>query len=138
MTLQLSARLACCEAKSRKREESRNRKRTKFIFPFVHFYQGKYYFFPPLVLFFFFVFWLFCLTHLHFFSFLPFCPLFTFTFFLYCHGLISFFLSIVCPYSSILAIQFYLISSCLSHNVSFSLCCTPSAIAHSQQDCRRD
>lgn len=47
-------------------------------------------------------------------------------------------LSIVCPYSSILAIQFYLIRSCLSHNVSFSLCCTPSAIAHSQQDCRRD
>ena len=73
-----------------------------------------------------------------FFSFLPFCPLFTFAFFSYCHWLISFFLSIVCPYSSILAIQFYLIRSCLSHNVSFFLCCTPSAIAHSQQDCRRD
>lgn len=46
--------------------------------------------------------------------------------------------SIVRPYSSVLAIQFYLIRSCLSHNVSFLLCCTPSAIAHSQQDCRRD
>ena len=33
----------------------------------------------------------FCLTHLHFFSFLPFCPLFTSAFFSYCHGLISFF-----------------------------------------------
>lgn len=104
----------------------------------MHFYQGKYYFFSPLVLFFFFVFWLFCLTHLHFFSFLPFCPLFTFTLSLYCHWLISFFLSIVPPYSSILAIQFYFIRSCLSYNVSFFLCCTPSAIAHSQQDCRRD
>lgn len=31
-----------------------------------------------------------------------------------------------------------LIRSCLSHNVSFFLCCTPIAIAHSQQDCRRD
>ena len=92
--------------------------------------------FPLLFSFFFFVFWLFCLTHLHFFSFLPFCPLFTSAFFSYCHGLISFFLSIVCPYSSILTIQFYLLRSCLSYNVSFFLCCTPSAIAHSQQDCR--
>ena len=66
------------------------------------------------------------------------CPLFTSAFFSYCHGLISFFLSIVCPYSSILTIQFYLLRSCLSYNVSFFLCCTPSAIAHSQQDCRRD
>lgn len=94
--------------------------------------------FPLLFSFFFFIFWLFCPTHLHFFSFLPFCPLFTSAFFSYCHGLISFFLSIVCPYSSILTIQFYLLRSCLSYNVSFFLCCTPSAIAHSQQDCRRD
>ena len=104
----------------------------------MHFYQGKYYFFPPLVLFLFLVFWLFCLTHLHFFSLLPFCPLFTFTFALYCHWLISFFVSIVSPYSSILAIQFSLIRSCLSHNVSIFLRCTPSAIAHSQQGCQRD
>lgn len=37
-------------------------------------------------------------------------------------------LPIVSPYSSILAIQFYLRRSCLSHNVSFFLRCTPSAI----------
>ena len=47
--------------------------------------------FPLLFSFFFFVFWLFCLTHLHFFSFLPFCPLFTSAFFSHCCGLISFF-----------------------------------------------
>lgn len=75
-----------------------------------------------------------------FFSFLPFCPLFTFSFILILPLTHFFFFSpsIVSPYSSVLAIQFYLIRSCLSYNVSFLLCCTPSAIAHSQQDCRRD
>lgn len=76
------------------------------------------------------IFFLFCLSVL--------CSLLALS--LYCHWLISFFFSpsIVSPYSSVLAIQFYLIRSCLSYNVSFLLCCTPSAIAHSQQDCRRD
>ena len=95
--------------------------------------------FPLLFSFFFLVFWLF-LSHS-----------FTF-FFLFCLSVLCsllpfshiamdsflFFLSIVCPYSSILTIQFYLLRSCLSYNVSFFLCCTPSAIARSQQDCRRD
>lgn len=105
----------------------------------MHFYQGKYYFFSPLVLFFLscllaffvsliYIFFLFCLSVLC--SLLPFSHIAMDSF--------LFFLSIVCPYSSILTIQFYLLRSCLSYNVSFFLCCTPSAIAHSQQDCRRD
>lgn len=59
------------------REESRKRggKRTKFIFPFVHFYQGNITSFPPLVLL---SCVFFCLFHLHF-SFFPSRLLFNFS-----------------------------------------------------------
>lgn len=101
------------------------------------FIKGNITSFPLLFSFSFSSFGFFCLTHLHFFLFClsVLCSLLPFSYI----AMDSFlFLSIVSPYSSILAIQFYLIRSCLSHNVSFFLCCTPSAIAHSQQDCQRD
>lgn len=87
----------------------------------MHFYQGKYYFFPPLVLFSFSLCFFVSLIYIFFFSLLL-SPLFTFTFFFHCHRLVSFHhppLSIVPPYSSIWPIQFLPIRSCLSNNVSF-------------------
>lgn len=94
-----------------------------------------------LVLFFFFVLWVsffFCLTHLHFFSFLPLCPLSIFAFFFHGQWLISF-SSPLCPLIHLVwPFSFTLEEAVYPTMYLFSPCCTPSAIAHSQQHCQGD
>lgn len=139
MTLQLSAQAGVLRGEKQKKRGEQKEKKNKVHLPFCAFLSRKilllspscslfsfssFGFFVSLI----YIFFLFCLSVLC--SLLPFSHIAMDSF--------LFFLSIVCPYSSILTIQFYLLRSCLSYNVSFFLCCTPSAIAHSQQDCRRD
>lgn len=105
----------------------------------MHFYQGKYISFPSLVLFFLsrllaflshsFTFFFFSafLSSVHFclFLILPWTHFFFFP--LHCVSLFIYFDHSVLPSKKLFILQ------CI-----FFLCCTPSAIAHSQQDCRRD
>lgn len=138
MTLQLSAQAGVLRGEKQKKRGEQKEKKNKVHLPFCAFLSRKILLLSPSCSLFLLRLLAFLSHSFAFFFFSAFLSSVHFYIFLILPLTHFFFLSIVSPYSSILAIQFYLIRSCLSYSVSFFLCCTPSAIAQSQQDCRRD